>query len=40
MGWAPLHFAVYLNNKELVIFFIEKGADVNKFTLDDKWNPL
>lgn len=39
MGWGPIHFAVFLGYSEIVQFLIDKGADVNKVTIDG-WTPL
>ncbi|WP_338477023.1 ankyrin repeat domain-containing protein [Wolbachia endosymbiont (group A) of Nomada hirtipes] len=28
-GWAPLHYAVYYNEPDIVSFLVDKGADIN-----------
>jgi ankyrin repeat protein len=38
-GWNALHCACYEGNTELAKYYIDKGADVNKNSIDG-WTPL
>lgn len=38
-GWTPLHLAVFTQNKEMVQFLLEKGADIES-TMEGEITPL